>query len=155
MFNKLTVVVFTFSVLFVISCSVKEDPINYGHDECDYCQMTIVDNKYGAEIVNKQGKAFKFDAAECMLRYIIHGEISEPDIALTFVTDLTKPGKFVDAQKSFYLISDKLPSPMGAYLSSFEDKKTASEYHDKHGGELYSWNELKNYFKSITKTHHH
>ena len=155
MYNKLLIVFFTFSALFAISCSVKEKPINYGHDACDYCQMTIVDDKYGAEIVNKQGKAFKFDAAECMMRYITHGEISDADIALTLVTDLTKPGKFVNAKKGFYLISENLPSPMGAYLSSFEDKKTASDYLEKHGGKLYSWDELKIYFKSITKTHHH
>lgn len=155
MINKLFFLVFSICILFISACSVKEEAINYGYDECDYCQMTIIDNKYGAEIVNKQGKAFKFDAAECMLRYITHEEIAEQDIALTLVTDMTKPGKFVDAKKGFYLISEELPSPMGAFLSSFENKKTASEYHDKHGGELYSWNELRNYFKSITKTHHH
>lgn len=152
---KFRIYPYLFLTLFLFACSVEQEPIDYGHDECDYCQMTIVDNKYGAEIVSKQGKAYKFDAAECLMRYIIHGEIKEPDIALTLVTDLTKPGEFVDAQKGFYLISENLPSPMGAYLSSFEDKKTASEYHDKYGGDLYSWNSLKIYFKSITKIHSH
>jgi len=152
---KIKILLYLFIPIIITACSVEQEPIEYGHDECDYCQMTIVDNKYGAEIVNKQGKAFKFDAAECLMRYIVHGEIAESDIALTFVTDLTKPGEFVDAKKGFYLISENLPSPMGAYLSSFKDKKTASEYHDKYDGELYTWNNLKAYFKSITKTHPH
>lgn len=134
--------------LLLVSCSVKEKPIEYGSDKCDYCQMTIVDQEFGAEIVNNKGKAFKFDAAECLIRYIHDGEIKDEDIAMRLVTAINKPGQLMNAESSHYLISDNLPSPMGAFLSAYEDESTAKEYQSKYGGKVYSWDELVQEFKN-------
>ena len=55
--------------VFFSSCSTSPQPINYGNDACHYCQMTIVDQIYGAEVISDKGKIFKFDAAECLIRH--------------------------------------------------------------------------------------
>lgn len=63
--NKLVI----FSILFILitSCSIEPAKIQYGKDACHYCKMNIVDKMHAAQYVTKKGKAFKYDAVECML----------------------------------------------------------------------------------------
>ncbi|MCF6269487.1 MAG: nitrous oxide reductase accessory protein NosL [Melioribacteraceae bacterium] len=128
------------SFLFA-SCSVEESPIVYGKDACHFCRMNIVDNQHAAQIVTQKGKPFKFDAIECMMRVITEKE--ENSIALFLITDYSTPGKLVDATKATYLISENLPSPMGANLTGFKSKSEAEKVQKEKGGTLYSWSELK------------
>lgn len=127
------------------SCSVEKSPIVYGKDACHYCKMNIVDKQHAAEIVTQKGKPYKYDAIECMMRVIAEKE--ENSIALFLITDYFSPGKLVDATKATYLISENLPSPMGANLTGFQSKPKAEEVHRENGGTLYTWNELKQVFK--------
>ncbi|MFL5807903.1 MAG: hypothetical protein ACJ749_00200, partial [Flavisolibacter sp.] len=54
-------------VLALNSCSTKPQPFAYGKDVCDDCSMTIMDPKFGGEIITKKGKVFKFDDAHCLV----------------------------------------------------------------------------------------
>ena len=131
--------------LLLASCTVEESPIVFGKDACHYCMMNIVDKQHAAEIVTQKGKPFKYDAIECMMRDIL--ERDESSIALFLMTDYFTPGKLVDATKATYLISENLPSPMGANLTGFQSKSKAEEIQKEKGGTLYSWDELKRVFK--------
>ena len=44
-------------IIGVASCSTEPEPLHYGTDVCHFCKMTLVDNKFGAELVTKNGKA--------------------------------------------------------------------------------------------------
>jgi len=107
--------------------------------------MNIVDKQHAAEIVTQKCKAFKYDAIECMMRDI--KERNEEEIALFLMTDYETPGNLVDATKAIYLISENLPSPMGANLTGFENRNKAEETRKEKGGTIYSWDELKQIFK--------
>lgn len=126
----------------ILSCSAEPEPINYGSDQCEHCRMTIVDNKFAAEIVTRKGRIFKFDAAECMIRYIIEGKIKEADIKGKYATDASKPGSFIDAVKAHYLISENIPSPMGANLSAYGSTNDAESFYKQYSGDLKSWDEV-------------
>ena len=129
----------------LISCSVEPKVIKYGDDHCFHCDMTVVDKTHSAQYVTKKGKAYMFDAVEC-LTMKINKENNERDLEFILVADYVTPGKLVDAKKATYLISEKIKSPMGANLSAFFDKKIADDYLEKHGGKLYTWNSLKQHF---------
>jgi copper chaperone NosL len=101
--------------------------------------MTIVDNKFASEIITNKGRAFKFDAAECMIKYIKGGKIKEEDIKYRLVTDASKPGEFVDATKAAYLISENFPSPMGANLSAYGSTGDAEKFQKNYSGEIKTW----------------
>ena len=116
-------------LLIATCCSIEPQPINYGKDACHYCKMSIVDRQHNAEIVTKKGKAFKYDAIECMVRDI--GRRDENEIALFLIADYTIPGKLVDATRATYLISATLPSPMGANLTGFEHQENAIKIQQK------------------------
>ena len=134
-------------MVFFISCSKEISPIEYGKDQCEQCRMTITDQKYGAEIISKKGKTFKFDAAECMLNFVNAKKIDANEVEKYFVVNLAEPGKLIDAVKAVYLISPNLRSPMGGNISSFADMTMADKYIKENSGVIYKWDELKNKYK--------
>ena len=68
-------------------------------------------------------------------------------MALFLVNDFDHPGELVDAKKATYLVSENIPSPMGAFLSAFSEQQAAQNTLDMNGGELYTWTEIKDQFK--------
>lgn len=135
-----------FTILcLIIGCSVGPKPIDYGHVGCHYCSMTIVDKQHAAQLVTKKGKVFNFDAIECMINHL--KDEDESTMALFLVNDFDQPGELVDATKTSYLISENIPSPMGAFLSAFSEEQAAQHALDENGGELYAWAEIKERFK--------
>ncbi|WP_372944822.1 nitrous oxide reductase accessory protein NosL [Muriicola sp.] len=136
-----------FSILiFLTSCEIKPEPIQYGMDGCHFCSMTIVDRQHAAEFVTSKGKVFKFDAVECMMNQLNKEDISE--IALFLVNDYVTPGELVSAQEATYLISENIPSPMGAYLSAFENKEDAERVREANTGILLDWKGLQEKYKN-------
>ncbi len=144
---KIKMNILIISLIFLFACSRDISPLEYGKDQCDHCRMTLTDKKYGAEIVTKKGKTIKFDAAECMLNYLKEKKIEDNEVENYLVVNLSEPGVLTDAVNAAYLISPKLRSPMGEDISSFAEKNTAEKYFNEYGGEIYSWEELKNKFR--------
>lgn len=129
-------------LLLFFGCNVKPQAIDYGNDGCYFCKMTIVDKLHAAEIVTKKGKIYKFDATECMVSFMTEFDTSE--IALYMSNNYSEPEKLINATKATFLISENIPSPMGAFLSAFKNKENAIKMQSEKGGTLYTWNELIN-----------
>ncbi|WP_347173529.1 nitrous oxide reductase accessory protein NosL [Polaribacter uvawellassae] len=127
-------------LLIFFSCNVGPEPINYGSDGCYFCQMTIVDKVHAAEVVTKKGKVYKFDATECMVNFMDDFDTSE--IKLYLSNNYTEPEVLIDATQATFLISENIPSPMGAFLSAFKNKVDAEKIQSEKGGELYTWETL-------------
>ena len=131
--------------IFIVACSPKPSPIGYGVDECRFCRMTIVDQQHAAELVSTKAKVFKFDAIECMVQYITKKR--KPDFALFLVNDFSCEGSLGNATGCTYLISENIPSPMGAFLSAFTRKAEAEKWMQEKSGVLYTWHELLQHLK--------
>lgn len=137
------------SIVFTaIACKPEAQPINYGQDECHFCQMTIVDKQHAAQIVTNKSKVYKYDAIECML------QDEKEDVALYLACDYASPEKLIDATQATFLVSENIPSPMGADLSAFESKDTAQKTHNENGGKLYSWEEIKKHIREENEIYH-
>lgn len=133
-------------ILVMLSgCQVKPHPIAFGTDACHYCSMTIVDEQHAAQFVTGKGKPYSFDSIECMMNQIKEGEY-KPQLLL--VSDYLEPGQLIDAKEAIYLISEEIPSPMGANLSAFGT--TAHLKHDlnNYEGRILTWNELQAHFQN-------
>jgi copper chaperone NosL len=129
------------SIQIFTSCNTGPKPIDYGNDGCHYCKMTIVDKIHGAELVTNTGKIFKFDATECVINYMADDKELETGAILTNYYE--SPTAFITTEEATFLISEKLPSPMGANLTAFKTKASAEEIRLEKGGTLYTWNDLK------------
>lgn len=128
------------------SCEVEPQPINYGSDNCQFCKMTIVDKQHASQIVTTKGRAYKFDAIECMLHY--HQDNPEQEVGLWLISDFNNPGNLIDATSATYLVSEQISSPMGANLSGFNSEEAAVEAQNEYTGELFSWKNLQNYLEN-------
>ncbi len=122
------------------ACVVQPKAIHYGSDQCHFCRMTIVDQQHAAQIVNDKGKAFNFDAVECMLNHLRSTEYSQRSLYLVNVYE--NPGILKDATSVTYLISEGIPSPMGEYLTGFQNYANALEVKNELGGAIYEWEDL-------------
>lgn len=127
-------------LLLFFNCNVSPQAINYGSDGCHFCKMTIVDRVHAAEIVTKKGKAYKFDATECMVNFMDDFDAAEVELYLS--NNYTEPESLIDATKATFLISKNIPSPMGAFLSAFKSKDDAQKTKLEKEGTLYTWDEL-------------
>jgi copper chaperone NosL len=131
---------------FLTSCNVSPQQIEYGTDACHYCNMTIVDRQHASQVVTTKGKAYKYDAIECMV-HSLKDELKDTEIALYLTVDFNQPGQLMDATMASYLVSDQISSPMGENLSAFENEKSAQKAQEKFTGQLFSWEEIQNHLK--------
>lgn len=128
------------------ACNTGPKPIQYGTDSCHFCRMTIVDRQHASEIVTSKGKVYKFDAIECMVNF--REELEETSIAHFLCNDFNTPGELMDATSATFLISEAIPSPMGANLTAFRNAEDAAAARQQYGGQLYNWNQLGAFLKN-------
>lgn len=130
-------------IILLMSCTTEPEAINYGKENCQFCKMTIMDNKYGCEVVTQKGKIFKFDDICCMIKYINISEQTPKDYAHLVVNNYDKPANLIDVNKAFFVSSPNFSSPMMGNVAAFSDEKQASETLKKDSeAKKYSWNEL-------------
>lgn len=134
-------------LLLLASCNVGPQAINYGNDGCHFCKMTIVDKVHAAEIITQKGKVYKFDASECMINFTKDFDASEIKQYLTNI--YTEPEILIDATQATFLISENIPSPMGAFLTAFKTQEDAKKVQNEKEGTLYTWNELQIHLKDF------
>ena len=140
-----------FFALLFSSCEAKKQPIAYGQANCQHCQMTVTDKRYGSELVLKTGKATFFDSVECLIQYLEANAEAKEKAAMFLVTDFRKPENLIDADKAIFLQSKNLPSPMGMFLTAFNDRATADLMQEKNGGRILTWNEAVQAVKNHEK----
>ena len=130
-----------------LSCSIDPQPIQYGKDACHTCKMTLVDKKFGAELVTAKGKVYKFDDVNCMVNFINSGYLEDETLEHKLVVDYTQPGKLIPAEEAFYLKSDEFRSPMASEIAAFETEKIMLKHKSKLKAIYLGWGELLTQFK--------
>lgn len=128
------------TLVFFVSCQVEPQEIHYGSDGCSFCKMTIVDAKHAAQVVTTKGKAFNYDAIECMVNHLKAWD--QAPVELYLVVDYANPKTLVDAQRAHFLISESIPSPMGANLSAFAETDDLQKYFSHGSSKTLGWNQL-------------
>jgi len=113
-----------------------------GKDACYTCKMTLMDKKFGAEIVTKKAKIYKFDDLNCMLKFIGSGYEPAENIALQLVVDFSQPEKLINTQHAFYSQSEQIKSPMSSHLAAFEKKEDLERYNKEWSGVILTWEDL-------------
>ncbi len=122
----------------IFGCSKTPEAIKYGSDMCQYCKMTIVTKTHAAQIVTSKGKQFKFDAIECMIRFLEDKQDLIENSNL-LVTNYNNPGVMTDAKSASYVISEQISSPMGAKLTGFNSLEEAKRTINDDSSEYYDW----------------
>ena len=133
--------IFIALVIFLTACNNELVKINYGKDLCEHCKMTIMDKKFGAELINKKGKTLKFDSSECMLSYRKTDKNFEATLIL--IINYANPEELIEADKSFFLHGGNVNSPMGGQLAAFKTRADAEKFQKELQGGLLLWTDVK------------
>lgn len=134
------------SILFLTSCSKEPVPINYGKDNCEYCLMSIIENKFGTELITKKGKIYKFDSIECLAAF--ENEFDSDEVDSKWVTNFSGSHRLIKHSDAYFLLSKQLKSPMGLYLSAYSSKEELETVKSEFGGDEINWSELVDYVKT-------
>lgn len=126
--------------LLLFSCGNTGHNIEYGKDDCHWCHMRIMSPKFGSLAETDKGRIYKFDSAECLFHYLNR---SEKEHKKLLVTNLLKPETLISAPDAWYLVSDKMPSPMGGFLNAFASQEEAKKMLQQNGGRIFSFDEIK------------
>lgn len=135
------------SLMTLAACSSDPRPIVLGQDACHHCKMTLMDPKFGAELVTEKGKIFIFDDVNCMLGYMDSEEGKSQTFKHILVMDYLNPGTLIDANFAHYLKSSEFKTPMASEVVAFPDYQLLKEYKAKNGGVYLAWGELTTQFK--------
>ena len=139
--NKSTVVAIAF-LAFLSSCSTGPEKIAYGKDACDDCRMTIMDPKFGGEVITKKGKVYKFDDAHCLAHFMRSGTVKDDQVAQTVFMDYESDGNFLKTPSLFFVVSPQLKSPMGSNAAAFSSQQAADKKASEVSGKTMDWQAL-------------
>ena len=126
----------------MMGCSTNPQPILTGTDICYFCKMTISDARFGAEVITKKGKYFKFDDAHCLLSYLQSGILDQNEVAGIYFVDFSGDHALVKAEHSFLLQSEALRSPMGGNIAAFTNADSLKKIKDQFKGAETNWKNL-------------
>jgi copper chaperone NosL len=104
--------------------------------------MTISDNKFGAEILTKKGKVYKYDELHCLMAELSEKNVEISSVKDFYFTDYSNNHTLVRGPEGFYLKSDNIKGPMGGNIAAFSGKDKLMEVQEELGGEEINWNEL-------------
>ncbi|MBS1621000.1 MAG: nitrous oxide reductase accessory protein NosL [Bacteroidetes bacterium] len=128
--------------LFISSCNAGPEPIVLGKDHCEFCKMTISDDRFGAEIVTTKGKVFKFDDSHCIIAYMEKEGFNKASVKDIYFKDFSSGHSLINTKDAFFLKSDQLQSPMGGNVAAFSNKDSLTKVSAEFAGTTVSWSEL-------------
>lgn len=140
--RNLFLLTFVTLLLHLSACEPKPQEINYGSDQCEYCRMMITEAEFGSQVLNQQGRSFKFDSVECMAAYDLTIDTPE-NIHSLWVPDFLNRDEWLEASSAIYLHSETLRSPMGLFLSAYRDHESAQSMKDEYGGQLVDYDQVR------------
>lgn len=125
---------------FTSCISTDSQPIKLNSDKCGFCQMTISDGKFGAELLTKKGRAYKFDDFQCMQGYMEEKGVN--DLHSYYVHDFSIKNTLIDAKKAYFVKHESLKSPMGGNIAAFKTNEKATEFAKNFDATILSWEEV-------------
>jgi len=128
----------------LVGCNPKAEPIQYGKDNCNECNMTIMDQKFGGEIVTKKGKVFKFDDAHCMAMFLKDRKVEMADLHKLYFLDYNGGNEFLDTKTATFVLGSQMKSPMGSNAAAFPTKEAAEQKASQVDGKTTDWATLYN-----------
>lgn len=131
----------------VSACSVKPEPLAFGKDPCHTCKMTLIDSRFGAEILTLKGKIYKFDDLNCMIQFYQSEYEPKENIGRILVVDFDDPGTLIDAQTAHYIQADAIRSPMSSQVAAFSSENASANHNKEWNGKAMNWEQLVSVIK--------
>ena len=123
------------AVAALLGCGQGTPAIAYDVDACDFCRMTISDQRFGAVARTAGGRLMHFDSIECLAGWITAQDDPPREI---WVTDAGAPGVLIPIGKARFHRATVGRSPMGrGYMAVAATRPVTA----RDGAEL-SWSDV-------------
>jgi len=129
-------------LLPLIACNRGPRAIDYGKENCSFCKMTIMDERFAAQCMSTKGKTFVFDDIHCLTHFLRNGGIWRNEVAGIFVSDYVNPNTWIKSDQALFLRSEELRSPMGGNIAAFSSDEDRQTIKQKFNGELLRWKDI-------------
>ncbi|WP_456410973.1 nitrous oxide reductase accessory protein NosL [Oceanithermus sp.] len=107
-------------------------PVRVGVDVCPFCNMTVIDARYAAQMVTRTGKVYSYDAIECLVDHLngYGGPKVEPRelYAPDFATSTAKEAALEPVDALVFLYHRRIRTPMGGGLVAFAREEDADRF---------------------------
>ena len=130
------------SLLLLNSCSLGAETLRIGKDNCSFCQMTISDNRYGAEMITHKGRVYKFDDSHCLLAFIKSKAVNNKDISAVYFTDFMAEHSLIKAEQTFLLQSDSFRGPMNGNIAAFSNEASMKKLAVQYNAVVITWKQF-------------
>jgi copper chaperone NosL len=124
--------------VLVLLAGCQADPLQPvaidANDTCSFCNMAISEKRYAAELIDADGKPFKFDDIGCMASFIEQKKNPAPVHAI-FVMDFERR-EWIKAHDAFYVRSAEFHTPMSGHIVALNDQSRAQEAVSRYHGSL-------------------
>ncbi|WP_018465992.1 nitrous oxide reductase accessory protein NosL [Calidithermus timidus] len=124
-------------------------PLRVGVDACPYCNMTILDARYAAQMVTTTGKVYPYDDVGCLLDHVLGygGPQATPKemYVADFANSERQEARFLTVEQAHFLFNERIRTPMGVGLLAFGSTAALEAYlkeRPQHAGEKLRWSEL-------------
>ncbi len=117
--------------------------LKLGHQECGDCGMLINEDRCCAAILIDADGTHRehvlFDDIGCLLEY----QTTKPQTKIIerWVRDYSARS-WVKSESAFYLMSEKLRTPMGSWIVAFNTRPAAEAVQKEHEGRILTWDEV-------------
>jgi copper chaperone NosL len=130
--------------LLLQSCnSVGPDPIKLNKENCAFCQMTISDGRFAAELITEKGRIYKFDDLSCLMHF--SKENKHRTFKDKFVNDYSEVNTLINLKDAYFIHSINIRSPMGGNIAAFANKDLAENFTLDWHTKVFSWEHLNHY----------
>lgn len=130
-------------ILVLTGCNTDPQPIRIGQDTCDFCKMPVSDNRFGAELVTKKSKVYKFDDVHCLLSFLRSQKIQEGQLAGIYFTDFCMPHELLNVKQAVFLQSPNFKTPMNGNIAAFVSEDSLASVFSQFNGNKISWEEMQ------------
>jgi copper chaperone NosL len=104
--------------------------------------MTISDPRYGAEVITKKGKIYKFDDTHCVLSFLKTNELPAAAVKDIYLSDYCETHELLNVKGSFLLQTNNLRGPMGGNIAAFSNTDSLKKIQDHFSGVRIQWSEI-------------
>jgi copper chaperone NosL len=135
-----TLIIITIVFIFS-SCNTSPTSLLIGKDKCSYCKMPYSDNRFGAELITRKGKIYKFDDIHCIVAFI-HDKANETQNAKLYFVNFDDDHNLIPLEKVLLIKSNQLHSPMNGDVAAFNTSVEAKQAIEKYAASIVDWHEL-------------
>jgi copper chaperone NosL len=140
--NTPAVLLIIFTSIVITSCSSGPEKIIAGKDSCDFCKMGVSDVRFGAEIVTKKGKVYKFDDVHCLEGFFKKDGVAPAEVKDIYFTNYSGDHGLILKKNELLLKSDLLRSPMAGNIAAFDNRDSLKKIQQINNGNIVTTEEL-------------